>query len=197
MSMPSSERRRGDQRAQASGLQEVFDLGALRAGQRAVVRAHQRLAGQFVQRAGEPLGESAAVHEQQRRAMGADELEQAWMDRGPDRLHRLRRGRPAHRLGAVAHGGHVRDRHVNGDGERLRGARVDEGHRPRRRRCVERELGVQRVVGRLHRAPGRAGPWTSGRVAAEEERDLVEVALRGRQSDALSGTAGDRGEALE
>ena len=42
------ERRGRDQRAQVAGLQQILDLGALRPGQRPVMRAHQRLAGQLV-----------------------------------------------------------------------------------------------------------------------------------------------------
>ena len=41
----------------------------------------QRLAGELVERAGQPLGEPAAVDEDQRRAMRADQLEQPRMDR--------------------------------------------------------------------------------------------------------------------
>ena len=54
--------------AQAAGLERVLDLDALLARQRAVMGAHQRLAGQFVDRRGQPFGEAAAVHEEQRRA---------------------------------------------------------------------------------------------------------------------------------
>ena len=74
-----------DQRADAPGLQQVLDLAAGVARQRAVMRAHERLARQLVERAGQPLRQPAAVHEEQRRPVRANQLEQARMDRGPDR----------------------------------------------------------------------------------------------------------------
>ena len=82
------ERRGRDQAADLSGLQPVFDLDALRPRERSVVRADQRLAGQLVERAGEPLRDAAAVDEDQRRAVRAHQFEQARMDRAPDRRPR-------------------------------------------------------------------------------------------------------------
>ena len=70
---------------------------ALRARERSVMRAHQRLAGELVQRAGQPFREPAAVDEEQRRSMRADQLEQPRMDRAPDRL----RHRPCARPGPL------------------------------------------------------------------------------------------------
>ena len=52
------------------------------------MRADQRLAGQLVERAGQPLGEAPAVDEDQRRAVRADQLEQPRVDRRPDRRAR-------------------------------------------------------------------------------------------------------------
>jgi hypothetical protein len=45
------ERRGGDQRPDATGLEQILDLAARFAGERAVMRAHERLAGELVQRA--------------------------------------------------------------------------------------------------------------------------------------------------
>ena len=50
MSMPELERGGGDQAADAAGLQPVFDLDALRTRERSVVRAHERFAGELVER---------------------------------------------------------------------------------------------------------------------------------------------------
>ena len=80
MSMPSSSEDVATSAAQRAGLQQVLDLDALRARERAVVRAHERLAGELVERAGQPLGEPAAVDEDQRRAMRLNQLEQPRMD---------------------------------------------------------------------------------------------------------------------
>ena len=79
------ERRGGDEPADLPGLQPILDLDALRPRQRAVMRAHQRFAGQLVQRRRQPLGDAPAVDEDQRRPVRPDQLEQPRMDRRPDR----------------------------------------------------------------------------------------------------------------
>ena len=79
------ERRGGDERLDAAGLEQILDLAARLARQRAVMRAHQRLAGQLVERAGQPLGEPPAVDEEQRRLVRANQLEQPRVNRRPDR----------------------------------------------------------------------------------------------------------------
>ena len=108
------ERRGRDQRAQLAALEQIFDLGALRARQRAVMRAHQRLAGELVERARQALGEPAAVDEQQRRSMRANQLDQPRMNRAPDRLRdRPLRRRPARLLDGFAHRRHVFDRRLH------------------------------------------------------------------------------------
>ena len=90
------QRRGGDQAAELAGLEPVFDLDALRPRERAVVRADQRLAGQLVERGGQPLGEPPAVDEDERGAVRLHQLEQARMDGRPDRRPRRRlRRRPA------------------------------------------------------------------------------------------------------
>ena len=92
---PELEGRRRDDRPERTVLQSVLDLEALLAGERAVVGAHEVLAGELVQPRGEPLGEPAGVHEHDRRAVRADQLEQPRMDRRPDRRLRRRRAVPA------------------------------------------------------------------------------------------------------
>ena len=89
MSMPSSsdEVATSARSAPAFSRSSIFD--ALRARDRSVVRADERLAGQLVQRAGEPLGQPAAVDEDQRRAVRANQLEQPRVDRRPDRRPRV------------------------------------------------------------------------------------------------------------
>ena len=69
MSMPSSSDEVATIAGELAGLERVFDLEALLAGDRAVVGVDQRLAGQLVQRGGEPLGQAAAVDEDDRRAV--------------------------------------------------------------------------------------------------------------------------------
>ena len=91
------ERRGGDQRGQTAGLQHLLDLEPLLARDRAVVGAGDVRLGELVQAVGDPLGGAAAVHEDERRAVGADELEQARVDRRPDRLARLAVDRRARR----------------------------------------------------------------------------------------------------
>ncbi len=83
------ERRGGDQRSQIAGLQQVLDLDALRARDGSVMRSHQRFAGQLVQRAGETFGEPAAVDEDQRGPVRANQLQQPRVDRRPDRRARV------------------------------------------------------------------------------------------------------------
>ena len=81
MSMPSSSDEVADEAADLPGLQPVLDLDPLRPRQRAVVGADQRLAGELVQRAGQALGDAAAVDEDQRRAVRLHQFEQARIDR--------------------------------------------------------------------------------------------------------------------
>ena len=80
MSMPSSSDEVATSAADPAGLQQVLDLDALRPRERSVVRAHQRLAGELVERRRQPLGDAAAVDEDQRRSVRLHELEQPRMD---------------------------------------------------------------------------------------------------------------------
>ena len=109
------ERRRGDERAQRAGLQQILDLDALRAGDRAVMRADERLAGELVERAGQPFGQPPAVDEDQRRSVRANQLEQPRMNRRPDRWPRVadrcRAARGSRRPWSSRR--HVLDRHLD------------------------------------------------------------------------------------
>ena len=89
MSMPSSSDDVATSAGRRPGLQHVLDLEPLLAGDRAVVGAGDVLLGELVQAMGDALGGAAAVHEDERRAVGAHQLEQARVDRRPDRLARL------------------------------------------------------------------------------------------------------------
>ena len=84
------ERRGGDQRSQIAGLQQVLDLDALRARDGAMMGPHQRFARQLVQRARETFGEPAAVDEDQRGPVRANQLQQP-RDGSPTRSRGARR----------------------------------------------------------------------------------------------------------
>ena len=81
---PQLERRGRHERGQPAVLQRLFDRDPLLAGDRAVVRADQLLAGQLVQALREALGQAPAVDEDQRAPVGPDQLEDARVDRRPD-----------------------------------------------------------------------------------------------------------------
>ena len=85
MSMPELERRRGDDRLAAARPSARPRPQALLARERAVVRAHEVLLGELVQPRGQPFGHAAGVHEHDRGAVRADQLEQLRVDRRPDR----------------------------------------------------------------------------------------------------------------
>ena len=99
MSIPSSSELRRDDRRHAAGLQVLLDLDALLAGDRAVVGADELLPGELVEPLGEALAEAPAVREDDRAAVGPDQLEDPRVDRRPDADPRLGvRGRPARLL---------------------------------------------------------------------------------------------------
>ena len=191
------ERRGRDQRAQVAALQQIFDLGALRARQRAMMRAHQRLAGNLVERAGQPFREAPAVHEQQRRAMRSNQLDQLRMNRAPDRLrHRPLRRRPARLLDGFPHRRHVFDRRLHGDRQLLRRARIDDRHRPVLDRVIVFEFLVTPILRSQSSGMSLERLWRScvfvrvasrGRLVstAEIPRHLVQRPLRRRQPDPL------------
>ena len=60
------ERRGRDERLDPARLQQIFNLAACNACERAVMRAHEWLAGELVQRPRQPLRQPAAVDEDQR-----------------------------------------------------------------------------------------------------------------------------------
>ena len=166
------ERRGGDQRAQVPALEQVFDLGALRPRQRAVMRAHQRLAGQLVERAGQPLGQAAAVDEQQRRAMRRGSARAA-ADGSSSRSTAPPAPATAGPLGCStglpiaamsSTGVCTRDRQL------LRRARIDDRDRP---------VGDRAIVLRTRRAPIPRNPASRARVlsgvrASEPSRSRVD-----------------------
>ncbi len=175
------ETRRGDDRAQPALFQLRLDLHALLARQRPVVRAYELLARELVETRGEPFGEAARVAEHDRGAVRADQLEDARVHVGPDALVRLRIVEPEHSrartcIGCARCAGvraglvHVVDRDDDLDVERLSRPGVDDRHRA--------------LTARL-------------REAAEEARDLVERALRGREPDALGWRVGERLEPFQ
>jgi hypothetical protein len=61
-------------------------------GERAVVRPDQLLTGQLVELQRQAFGEATRVDEHDRRAMGADQLEDARMNRRPDGAALFRAG---------------------------------------------------------------------------------------------------------
>ena len=162
MSMPELERRRRHEPLQRSLLQRVLDLEALLAGDRAVVRGDEVLAGQLVQTRGQPLGQTPGVHE--------DEVERcartSWSSSGhrrPDAgaLGPCGRGAAAEPVGRLADLRHVLHRDDDLDLHRLTVTRVDD----------------------------RDGPGSVGREPAEEPRGsprAVAASPRGRSAGAGS-----------
>ncbi len=83
--MPSSSDEVATSARSAPDLEQILHLHPLRPRDRTVMRAHERFAGQLVQRAGQPLGQTAAVDEDERRSVRADQLDEPRVDRRPDR----------------------------------------------------------------------------------------------------------------
>ena len=111
----------------------------LLARDRAVVRAHEDLARELVQGAGEPLGQAAAVDEDERRLVRLDQLEQARMDCRPDRRPGVAdRRRSAWDFISSREPRHVLDRHLDLELEALLRACIDDGDRPVVDRCSRR-----------------------------------------------------------
>ena len=109
------ERRGRDQAAQPACLQRVLDVDplrprpAIRGGRAPAARRRARSSAR-----GEALGEAAAVDEDQRRACATHQLEQARMDRGPDRrARRALRRRAARDVDRLGEPRHVLDRHLD------------------------------------------------------------------------------------
>ena len=113
MSIPSSRLLRRDEARNAPRLEVLLDDHALLARERAVVGARDLFLCELVEPDRQPLGEAAAVDEDDRRAVRLDELEHRGIDRGPDRAG----------LGRFAH---VVERNDDLEVELLARARVDE-----------------------------------------------------------------------
>jgi len=183
------ERRGGDERADLPGLQPVLDLRALVPRERAVVGLDEDLARELVQRAGEPLRDPAAVHEEQRRAVGADVLEQARMDGAPDGAAHGPLGCGAAReLHRLADARHVLDRHLDAQLQRLARAGVHHRHRS------EPHGLLSGFVLRSLAAPRSLALALS---STQKLRDLLERTLRRRETNALERAPGEHLEALE
>ena len=167
MSMPSSSELVATRHGSAPALSASSISTRASRAHRAVVCARDRLACQLVEAQGQPLGEPAAVHEHERRAVRAHELEQLRVDRRPDRAGR-RVGRSdvlgRHRRGREPEVCEVLDRDPHLELELLAHSRVDD----------------------------RDGP-----LAADEARDRFERTLGGRERDPLRVASGQVREALE
>ena len=164
------ERARGDERGQPAGLEVVFDAQALLPCDRPVMRVHQLLTRELVQRCRQPLGEAARVDEDEGGPVRPYQLEQAGMDRRPDRGALHRGDRSAWDICRLTQPGHVLDRDLDHEVERLLSAGVEDLDRPLHSVVVE---------------------------SAEESRDLVERTLRGGESDPLELWGAATAELLE
>ena len=150
---------------QATLLERLLDDETLLAGHRAVVGAHQLLAGELVEAVGKPFGEPAAVDEDDRAPVGPDQLEDPWLDRRPDARPPLWLGSgPAgRRLGCdrLAGAAHLLDRHDHLELQGLAHPGIDDGDRARRGgglpdRHAGRQLASTQEGGdRFERALGR------------------------------------------
>ena len=170
---PQLERRRGDEARDQPRLQELLDLDALLARERAVVGSRDRLLGELVQPQGEPLGEPPVVDEHDRGAVLSHESEQRGVDRRPDRAGR--------RLVARGHRNSVR-RHE------LAQARVGAGlaHVLEGDDHLEVEILAGACVDELDRPSTR-----------DEPSDLLQRPLGCGEADALERLVDDPGEPLE
>src|SRR4051812_10423733 len=152
------ERARRDERLDAPRLEIVLDLQALLTRDRAVMRVRDLLLGEIVHGRGDALGQTPAVHEDERAAMRAHELKETRMDRGPNRGSAICPGdRSTAKLERVTETRHVLDRHFDRELERLARARIDDADRTR----------------------------TGVGEATEESRDLLERTLGRGETDAL------------
>jgi len=135
MSIPNSRLEVATRAGSRPGFERVLDQHPLFFGDRSVMGADQLLAGQLVQVRGQPFGEPARVDEDDRRPVGADQLEDPRVDRRPDAasrslLFRADHGRrPAVHLGATFEVRHVVDGDLDRDLELLDASGIDDGHR--------------------------------------------------------------------
>ena len=157
---------------------------ALLAGDAAVMRPDELLAGELVEPLGEALREAAAVDEDDRASGAPDELQDPRMDRRPDADARVRAGRRAARLllerQGLAEAAHVLDRH---DDLRARAACARRRRRSRRRgpaRCRPRKRGD-----RLERPLRRRQPDPLRRRRAAPTEPLEPLQAQGEVRAAL------------
>ena len=160
-------------------LQPLFDLLALRRGDAAVMRKHQRFAGKFVERAGDALGQPAAVDEDQRGAVRAHQFEQLGMNRAPDgRALGPLRGGAAGKVLDLVEARHVFDRNLDAQIELLGRAGIDDGDRTvddgsskalrgRRRSSGGSAAGAFQAVSLVSAPPRKRATSSSGRCVAE------------------------------
>ena len=177
MSIPSSSEDVATRAGRRPALSASSISQALVAGDRAVVGAGDLLSGQLVEGGGQALGQAAGVHEEDRGAVRAHELEETRVDGGPDRAAPAGRwpgprGSRRPRLDGFPEAGHVLDRHLDPQVEGLLRAGVDDRHRPRL-------------------------PLAQALAAAEVAGHLLERPLGRREADPLERPAGDLLEPLE
>ena len=140
------ERGGGAECANLPGLQLLFNHGALRGRKRTMMRAGDGLSGQFVQRAGQPLGHLAAVHEKDGGVALANDFKQARMNCVPDGdAARHLRGRAGGNFFHLAEARHVFNRNLDAELQLLARAGVHHRDRPIRRSRVERRRSIARV----------------------------------------------------
>ena len=163
-----------------------------------MVRAGDRLAGKIVECAGQALGYPARIHEDQRGGTAANDLQQPGMNALPDGgalwLLRIRCGRLVH---GRAQAGHVLDRDLDFQLERLARAGIHDGHGPvgNALRCslsvVHCE--VAGVESALRCEGDRLAGWLTSLLArdrtAKKTRHFLQRALGGGESDPLQGRA--------
>ena len=166
---PELERRGRDEARQLAGLEHLLDDRPLLARQRAVVGAGDLALGELVEPQRQPLGRAAVVDEQDRRAVGLDQLEQLGVDRRPDRAPR--------RLGAA--GQRVQ---VGAPGV-ASGSTIDSTGT-----WISRSSSLRTPVSTIRHVRRRPD---------QEPPDLLERLLRRRQADPLDVAAGGLREPLE
>jgi len=180
MSMPSSRGGRNEA-GDPARLQVLLDLRPLLAGQRAVMGSGQLLLRQLVQPEREPLGEPAVVDEEDRRAVGTDELDERRVDRGPDRA------RLVALFAGFARLPHVLDRDDDLEVELLGDSGVDELDRPP----------SPPGSGGARGSPTGVVGFADDASTSDELPDLLERPLRRRQPDPLRRLCRERLEALD
>ena len=203
MSMPSSRDDVATSPRSVPEFQAVFDFLALRHGDAAVMRANQNFSGQFVDRAGDSFRQAAAVDEDQRRAVRADQFQQ-FRDESRSRSRGapdLARPAPLGKGSMSSSSRHVFHGNFDAQIQPLGLAGVDDGDRTInwRNRCRFE------FAQRCPPASGSAPYWRARRddascgnlSTAQISRDLFQRTLCGGKSDALQLAARQVLQALE